>query len=284
LPVFATWGETYRFVWEQRRLLWTLAVLPIIVISLMAVLGILLVAGYRLSMGETSGALAGALVAVTLLIVSLLIVVALYFMFMVAWHRVYLVPEETSTAASAYRWGRRQTNFVLSNLRAVLAVVSVVPIGLVPYGVIFAVAKAVGGEAGLPPRWLAELAMAIIALSIPACLFVMARLVLVLPAAALDVTAALRRSWDLSRGNAWRLFWATGLAEIPLVILAKIEEGVRHLFFGEGPDIPLSVALVTALFRALIFTVQVAVGVTVLSISYRRLSTMPSPTAIAGGA
>ena len=44
-------------------------------------------------------------------------------MYSVAWHRLYLVPEEQASAGAAYRWGGRQWRFLFNYVKVFLVMI-----------------------------------------------------------------------------------------------------------------------------------------------------------------
>lgn len=93
--------------------------------------------------------------------------------------------------------------------------------------------------------------------------FVLPRLSLVLPAVALGEGLSAAAAWGVSRGNTWRLLWATLLCSLPLyaLFLTPLELFVR--------DETQASAAVVGTIGSLINVLVVTVGVTLLSLSYR---------------
>jgi len=95
--------------------------------------------------------------------------------------------------------------------------------------------------------------------------FVLPRLSLVLPAAALGERLSAAEAWRASRGNTWRLLWASLLCSLPPYVLLSRP---IDLFVRDETQVWSTVAeTISSLVNVLI----VAVGVTLLSLSYRHL-------------
>lgn len=109
--------------------------------------------------------------------------------------------------------------------------------------------KGAAAESGQASYWLMETAI-----SIPAW-YVLARLCMVFPAAAIDRRVSLRWSWERTRGNGWRLFFVVGL--FPWLI----EHGLDSLA-REG------MTSVEWLLLAIFTFIGLAVGIIALSFSY----------------
>lgn len=99
-----------------------------------------------------------------------------------------------------------------------------------------------------------------------AAAFVTTRLCLLLPARAVDDTnLTFKQMWDLSRGNAWRIFWGLVACSVPPLILAQI----ALLLLGVYPnatavmngEMPVSMIVFGAIFSGYyLLTLPISIG------------------------
>jgi hypothetical protein len=298
LPILESVKETYAFVWRERRLFWTLAMPAIVLISLLGTFGAWAF-GFDLGLDQsesnvlfsikTKGAkpmdtpplrweagLSGFAITMVWIVATV--------MYMVAWHRVYLVPSIDKSAAAAYRWNRRQGRFVWAYIKATLLIFAVSIVVMVPAIfviplVIAGIDASEGGSASSGSIIAGMLATgyglsAIIGL---VCGWFFARWSLAFPAAAIDNSSSMREAWKLSDANGWSIFWVVLLTTLPATILGQILSlfGVGYLVFGTSS---LTLLLLGVLFYNCVWFLGVALGVTALSVSYQRLSSAPIPT------
>jgi len=171
----------------------------------------------------------------------------------VACHRLVLIGSDTVTWRSASHWSWRHTRF-LAWLFA---------IWFVQQATTFVVLNAAAFVAGMISNaavlklvedsdWVTFLAR------IPG-LYIFARLCVVLPATAIDRTPGLRRTWELTRRNGWRLVIVVGV--LPWVISYMI-----RMLHRENPSV-FETSLLVFSWTAL-FVVEIAA----LSLSYRELT------------
>jgi hypothetical protein len=103
------------------------------------------------------------------------------------------------------------------------------------------------------------------------------RIVLGLPAIAVDEPrGVLRRGWDRSRGNLWRLFFASLLCLLPMEMIGGAVNSVaplilRHPGIGWTVAGGAALAIGTVVFYFLLF-LGAAVWVAFLSNAYRQLA------------
>lgn len=116
-------------------------------------------------------------------------------------------------------------------------------------------------------------------------IFVLFRLALLLPAAAIDKPISVRGAWRKMGGNSWNLIGAFVIIIIPLVIFAlmlsrfmgfyltlPLSGGMFHLWFGEfGETESFALQAVNLLIEGSIGLVGLAVGITVLSATHWHL-------------
>lgn len=257
LPVMECVKETYAFVWRERRLFWTLAMPAIILTSLIGTAGswgLWHVLGepdspelfsertHEWVQGNRPYLVEGLSAMVVVMAVWTVVVV----MYMVAWHRAYLLSGTDNSAASAYRWNMRQTRFVWAYVKSFLVLAPVFAFVI----------------------WLF------------AGWFFM-RLAPAFPAAAVDSQPSLREAWRLSRRKGWRLFWTMTLATLPATLLAPFQSLIPgNSWEWGGAQGTLTLSLVGILIYNCLWFVGLALGVTALSISYRHLRSLILPDSV----
>jgi hypothetical protein len=145
-----------------------------------------------------------------------------YVMFAVAWHRKYLLPQETMTVAKALRWRREKTRFLML----------LILLGLIGFGI------AMLGSFAMPALMMLGGAMGsaiipigtvLIALAV---LVVFARLSLVFPAASIGMgDFGIGDAWRASKGKALGMFLILLLPAI-IAVLASLPVLLIALVFG----------------------------------------------------
>ena len=262
LPILPIVREAYGYVWAERRLFWALAIPAVIVLALVsAVSGVFGQAA--LTSGLKTGALMWALAYATLQFGAVV-------MYSVAWHRAYLLPSDPMTPRAAYRWGQRQVRFLFAYFK-LLGVT--IPFGIV-VGILFSTFFAAphGPSAGGAPShigggatWFAW-SMAIVGI------WIYARLSMMFPAAALDAPSTIAMSWRMTKGNGFALFWIIVLVAVPITgISFLITEAIIGLYRATTVGNTLTVNLLISLITIFMTFIGLAVGVSAVSISYKRL-------------
>ena len=244
VEVFATVGQSFRFVWTERNDFITLALIPIVIL---AVLGTAI--GRPEDALGVDGSIAFAAVGTTWLFLLLNFAVGVFFG--VAWHRRFLVPGEGVSLASALSWRPRHTRF----LKVSLALIFGPAILILPLAIVLALA----GPFGI---------LLLVGLIFGVMLLVI-RLSIMLPAAAVDTAMTIDECIGMTRGNTWRLVALFLL----ITFIASVGDSLLRLaltgIFGEVPGIPgrfvKSFAIEFIAFAA------VAVGVSALSSAYLQL-------------
>ena len=245
IPIFATVGLAYRFVWAERRDFINLALVPIVVLAIMDT-----AVRTGLPAPTEVGAEGGALAVLGFVIIILVNVVAAV-MFAVAWHRRYLVPQESATFYGAIRWRARHTKFLYLWIT----------IGLL---VMFAaiIPSLIGGLMGTSVIVIVLVAMIIGGL-------VGARLSILLPATAIDDLMSFNQVWELAYRNSWRILLVFFLTAIPVGLTASAIGYLLRSSFGDAPSPPgIFVMAFTSEFFGF---ASAALGVMVLSEAYRIL-------------
>jgi hypothetical protein len=192
-------------------------------------------------------------------------------MYSVAWHRAYLVPADPMTPRAAYRWGPRQSKFLMAYFK-LLGVF--IPFGLV-VGIVASVffPVFVGGSVSTDTGQLAgqviwfSWAMALVGM------WIYARLSMMFPAAAVDTPSTLKTSWRMTKGNGLSLFWIVVLVAVPITGLSVLITGaIVALYQSTGAGSILTVNLLASLITIFMTFVGLAVGVSAMSICYKRLT------------
>lgn len=286
LSVWQTIKEAYAFIWAERRSWLTYGLGPVILVCAApfllfgAALG-LSGGGFQAGPGVQRDSAVGFVAAI---IAFLVILIVVYIAFAVAWHRRYLVGPDNTSARELIKWERRHWSFLG---RGVLFVI----IGLLVMAVFWfpttkfllpilspSTFSAGSGNIGT------FLAVLIGIQLIIGVLFsvVMVGFLLTFPAASVaDYELTITRAWSLASGNRWRMFWVfTVGAYIPIFIvqigLEAIPTGFAAILFDD-PAIAAESTLIgvmTTISGLLVVAVVLlgfAIGISLLSIMYRRL-------------
>lgn len=169
------------------------------------------------------------------------------------------------------RWGRRETRFLGATILIGIAMmVTALAVGLTVLLVFRVIGMVLGVVQGAPADPAApQSALLTIAAGLPvvvAEIYVALRLVLALPATALDGSDGLRRAWRLTRGNVPRIFAALLLVVLPFYLGAAL---VELLLATTG--LFLVAPFTGTLVAVLIGLVLSAAGAAALAAIYRRL-------------
>lgn len=270
LPVLETVAAAYAAAWGQRDDLLRVAALPAL-----ATFGLNLVLAWRFGMGVASDPLDPPEPGVGALLLMLLAWVPMT-LFAVNWTRVLLLGPE-AVKGLGLRWGRRETMYLLRALlilaAATLAGV-IVALPLVVLLVVLGVAAGffgATGDAGAAAQQMAAGTGFMLGLlaAVPLIvveIYVMFRLLLALPATALDRAGAIDLAWSASKGSVLRLFLAYFLVVLPpyLAVFA-----LQFLFGTAGlyALAPFSAQLVGTILGFVV----AATGSSVLAFAYHRL-------------
>jgi hypothetical protein len=264
LPVWATVRATYRSVKEHAGELALLsrgtgtAALAAVVLSYGAVQLVLtderrgaeflaLPAGERLA----------AYTSLPVLIVSIGV-----FIIIVRWHRMIV---RDMTPGETRRWARRAAllyfarGLLLGALGAAIGIVC----GLLPVTLSRGVA--------IPDdvRW--WMTVTSIAGAVLAALLVVGRLSLILPAGAVgDYHVTMRRAWQMSRGNTWRILAGSVLASGPVIIVDVLINGILEALPSMSGSVASLLAMLT--LSLVLFVLTAIVQASFLSYAYRHLA------------
>ncbi|MFQ5972629.1 MAG: hypothetical protein ACE5Q3_09865 [Alphaproteobacteria bacterium] len=261
LEVSRTIVDACRFAWTNRRDLLDYAALPVVVLSLFQVLEARLLPSAEAPDEAPSLHLS--------LLADTIVYMVVYTMFSVAWYRRYLIGVEGPTVGAALRWRWRHMVFL-----GRFIIVTLLPTILMLY-LAASVAAASTGGAGAP----AGVPNLLILVALVAILLAWARLLLVLPAAAIDDDASLVRAWRLSRGNSWRMLGIAILPAFPAVLVVLIVTAVVAQVLGlTGLTESLTARFVAHLIQQLLLFIGTAIGISALSIAYLRLTAVQGPS------
>ncbi len=266
LPVFSIIADAYRYVWQGRDSFMVTAALPVVALALFDIVVYVLFGPLQSTLveltqdgiptddPEKAAALASeALRAAGLGLGYSLVTFAFYVMFAVAWHRKWLIGPEQITLWSALKWEARKTRFmwrmIMLGLIAVLAA-----------ALLMSLVQMLGNFLG---------AGALLVVSVVAGL-IFARLVLILPAAAVDEPVSLQQSWEAVRGNVWRVLLVVVAPALPISLALTVVMLIAFsVIEAAGLADTLSARFATSLLREAVSYVGIAVSVTALSVTYR---------------
>ena len=276
LPVFATVIQAYGFFWVRRTDFWRLALPAIIIVSLS---GAIFAWGTWMAYGR-AGSFAEYLKNAAdpemvdfqslfvLWLLAVIVFAAVFCMYAVSWHRLYLVPGEDISARGAYRWGGRQWRFLLSYIKVLLIMIPIFTVlAVILGGLAGVIAASAGGGATLFGSIL--IAQALSALVVG---WYYARFSMLFPAMAVDAGLKVRDAWRLSKGNGWRLLWIIVFVALPVAIVTwPVNFGISVVLMNSGVISSLTANLLIALIGQFFAFIGIAVGVSALSISYKLL-------------
>jgi len=267
LPVWEVVKEVYRFVWAARRDLVAIASVPVLGLTIFITVMTEVFGAPGMFTDFRSRAGSEDYLVWPMNIVAM----AIYVMFAVAWHRRYLVPGERMTVWTALRWDARKTRFLLRLIGASVLglLVMLAPMALVSVGVSTAVH--LDGNSSVADSVVAGMATGIAGLVLLHLIY--GRLFLWLPAAAVDDPTGLRGLWRLGRRNTWRLFWIVVAVGLPFWFLAIVSIAMPAFLVEPG----LTARLIVHLASQAVGYLGIAITVSALSASYRRLKDAAPP-------
>ncbi len=253
LPVMMTVREALGFVWENRMWAINLALPAIVIIGILTAIA-----------GVTGPASAPEQPVLVQFIQVALLVFNIWFtiVYSVAWHRAYLAEERSATVLECYLWRRRTTRFVIQYLKLFII------FGVI--GSFFALIYL--GLSGSPIGTGATFGAGTVVL-----MWLIGRLILILPATCVDHDLSLRDVLVLSEGNGWQVVGAMIVAGIITAVLGAvpimIAAGIVAATAAAGT---LSGSLAISLVVQFIGFIGIALGVSVLSVAYGKLSAAQS--------
>ena len=202
--------------------------------------------------------------------------------FAVAWHRIVLLGEARGVFGLRFRW--RELRFLLySWLVAAIIIAILMAAFLLAFAIGFAALSGGGGGVFGTP-WIAAIVFPVSFIVLIACLPLIGRLSLGLPAIAIEEPqGVLRRAWHRGWRNGWRLVRGPILCSIPLAIasgLFSAMQGAMSLLVALDGGWRIGGLIGETIFWGMsvgVHFLAVATGVTFLSLSYRHLSGSAAP-------
>ncbi len=254
LPVIDIVKAAYAFVWQERRQFWQLTLPPLVILAILSAL-------VQWGTVTTSEAVDGVRSfsvhrsdwVVTLSFIMFVLNFWIWLSYSVAWHRSYLMPGGALSPADAYRPGFRQIRFFWTAVKILLLMIP--GIFIFP---LFAAFAAAG--------------VALVLLGILAYGYIYGRLLLWLPAVALDDQLTFKEVWALSEGNGMRLLGIVVGTTLPLILLslpALLLVGPLSIFAEAGNS--LTAGLLSNLAFELLSFIGLAASISALSIAYGML-------------
>lgn len=276
LSIAAVTREAFAFTWQKRSRFWFLAWPGIVVFSIEPFVKSWLLArslnpySPDLVLPSFSTLLSlDAWMNNLIHIGSWIIIFLVVVMFSIAWHREYLIPNAVSTVSSSYIWRSRQWKFFRIYLELFFLYLIAVPVILFSMTMISPIIDQILGS---------NLVFGAVGLFVyggvwVVCGWFYTRIALAFPAIAVDIVATSQGAWHFSRGNGWRLFSV-------LAIVAFIYGAALWLLSLAGEALPtghenaltLMLALPIAVGYATLELIGIAIGVSALSIAYRKLA------------
>lgn len=264
-------ANAYKFLWANRQDFLAYAFLPVVLVAGVKTLTLWFTGEWQIvfeaaTTTEPQTDVTAQVLQITAAdLFNLVITLATYVMFAVAWHRKFLIGNEGNTVGAALRWGGRQWKF-LGFFVLLLAIIIVASTLL-----------------SLPIRMLASGNAASTAFAILVVLTLVGllygRLLLVFPAAATDTPMSLKDSILRTKGRSWLMLGIAVMPPLPaMLVLMMVSILLANLFvplFGAS----VSLLLVLTLIQQVIVFAGIAAGVTALSIVHRELAgTRPAGT------
>lgn len=301
LPVFATIRETYRFIGGQLSALVNYAMVPVIFgtvvfifmfLSIFAQVstqtnhpGIDLDADQIAFLSQISDLLPfGAVFALSFILV--MVNFAFYILFVVAWHRRYLLGPALTSPREIFAWRGRHWRY-LGNIFLV-SIVAGVAMMIVSLPLTAVLGSVLGGMASSGMDQAQLILFSIVMYLVIGTPFglVASRIIFVFPAIAVDRTGlGFGGSIKLTRRNTWRIVFIFFLGwALPYLVISL---GASLLAFIpsilELSTNSISLAFIIMLLQQMVFYAIVAIGVSMLSIIYKKLvDNVPLETAPAG--
>ena len=237
LPVNDILSDSFKMVWRERHDFMAMAAIPIVVLALIAT-GINYSFPDKWLVLDETGAILESNPAIFLLG---FLKIVFYVMFAVAWHRRCLMPQLRLTVASALKWDRDKTDFLLRMIG--IFVIIFLPMILLPI-------------AGIIAGFL-----------------IFSRLALVLPATAIHKPISYKKSWAETKGNSWRMLWLSLAPSIVFSVAIFVATYSLASIFGvvDGRN-TLTGLFIIIFVQECIDYAGVAVGVAALSNAYRFFS------------
>ena len=279
LPVFATAGLAYQFLLREAGTILRLSWFPLLIVTIIQYFAMRAQFAAMRSAFESGniGALNMNFPMWQWQIANIVVALLGSAIVAVALHRVILLGDRKPGRFLYVAFGKVELLFAL------LPIILMVPIIVVSF-------LAFGLGLTLLPKSASWVAFVGLFLMWVGAVFVFVRLALVLPLAVLEGRYNFSQSWSLTRGNFWRLVGLWLVVLIPLLIILAIFSALTSPFAGLGTAASTksisamfeqldSFLLVQSIFGFVWAIVVGALGVAVLSYSYKALSGL-SPDAV----
>lgn len=257
IPVFATAILSFRFVWTHWR--------ELLRIGWFSVLALLIVTIGLDSVDELRHGRKSAVAGLTRGLLDLGGHTAIATVVLVAWHRLVSTELTGRPAAPSLAFGPREIRYLLLWIAlgmAFLAVAAAVLVGLVMvqflamlllYLLLLPLGLADTLVIGQRDQFVVVLWISLF-FAIPVASYVTGRLVLVLPALALDRRRPFRDAWRLSAGNGWRLVIASMLVLVPAQSVAALCANAAAAARDTMAYYPLALAAAVFLYLLIVLT------------------------------
>jgi hypothetical protein len=263
LPVIETIRSAFHFFWDHRIQFFNLALPPVVIL---AILNSLVwpsnyfesnFAHFELDSSTSPSEIIAVIGSLTFFsgLLSIVLMIAVFSLYSVAWHRSFMLPGEDITIRECYRWQVRHWIFLWSNIKIFLLII---PIGIAGFALTVA------------SLLFAPIVMILVMFFTAICY---ARFSMWLPAAAMDHQLTLNEVLTLTKGNGWQL--------AAILILTAIATGILDFFASVaivqatnslGVVGELSVSLLSNLAFLLVTYAGMAIGISALSIAYQFLT------------
>lgn len=274
LNIVAVVIEACFFVWRKRVRLLLLALPGIGVFSVAPFVGSLLISGNLNPYSHNSNSLTISNIwesenwALGFTFFGLWIAILLPFiMFSIAWHREYLEPDEAEGLKAAYVWRLRQRKFFRIYFDWFVLILVAVPVILFSVTLLLPIFDETLGRDSI-----SDGVVLIFGLSWVICGWFYARIALAFPAISVDSPATSQGAWHLSRGNGWRLFAILAVISVVYGIMFWLISFVEQALSSvKDSSLALMAAIPIVFGSAILDFVGIAVGVTALSVAYRKL-------------
>jgi hypothetical protein len=261
LPVFATAARAYRFMLRESETILRLSWFPFLVLSLVEYFANRAQsAAIRSAMERADAQSTAGLSAILLWQIPVLVgTVTVISMVAVALYRVILFGERQEGRHVYFAFGVTERRFALLLTAMLLpsALWAIVSVGFV---------DAMGSDDKTGIRSSVLIVALVLFLAL---FFVMIRLAPVFAITVLDNRYDFKQAWSLTRGNFWRFVAVLMLAAIPVAVATNI---VVFLLGSYGSEPFESALLVQAIMGFVWSIVYVALGVAIVSYSYKALS------------
>lgn len=269
VSLFATLGTAYRFLWSERRDLVAYAFLPVLLVTFVQIAGLWATGEWQTVFEPPEPAPARdpdqpppafdiPRVHIAAMAANAVAAFVAYAMFAVAWFRRHLIGPEGMTVGAAMRWGQRQWRFVSRFFMLIFLVLVLGALATVPLDLLTASNPMFG-----------VFARAVI---VVATLLITSRLLLTLPAAAVDRTFGFRDAANATKGKSWYMVGIYLLSLLPvLFVLILVGQIVSGLALGIGGP-SLTFLLVALLVQQAVMFIAIAAQVTALAEAYRQLA------------